>query len=75
MVSWKTHVLVHVESDDMFEGDLASLVTLDKDFVNRLWTATSRETKDEGVCRCRIEIIDPGCILVSLLGSHKGYTG
>jgi hypothetical protein len=39
--------IYHVESDDMLEGDLASLETLDQDAVDDFRAATSRQAQNK----------------------------
>lgn len=41
----------HVERDNMLEGDISSLVTLDEDLVDQLGAATGWEAKDKWLLR------------------------
>lgn len=55
-------VLVHVEGDDVLEGDFAILVLLDKVLVDDFWTASCWETEDEGFLGCGVIGLDTGCL-------------
>ena len=48
----------HVESDDIFEGDLARAVPLHEDLVDDFWRASGRKTDHEGLVLCRFEALD-----------------
>ena len=51
----------HIESNDMFKGDLARLVLLDEDLIDLDRRRARRQPQDEGVGCCRSKGFDPIC--------------
>jgi hypothetical protein len=54
----KAEVTYHVEGDDIFEGDLASLVFLDEDLVNADGRGAGRKPENKWVLGSGCECLD-----------------
>lgn len=52
----------HIERHDIAERDFACLVTLHKDAIDNLWTASGGQSQYKWLFRCRIEGIDSACV-------------
>jgi len=53
------NILVHVEGDDVLEGNLPGLVGLHQLLVHPQWSSASGKTQDKHLTRARVEGIDP----------------
>lgn len=67
----KSDVFVHVECDDMLEGELASLVELDQVPVDSNGRGTCRKSKDKRLGRSRVEFPDTLLDVLGFMSKNK----
>lgn len=72
----QSNVFIHVEGDDVLEGELASLVELDEVSVNTDGGGAGGETQDEGLGSSGSELLDAfldvlGCTCIISFGENK----
>ena len=71
MIARQADVLVHVEGNDILEGNLAGLNEADEVLVGRNGRRPRRKTKDEFLLGCGCELIDTTRDVVTDVFAHS----